>query len=103
MRLFVNFPNCGKVYLTVCVEYRSLLPPVLQVKCPKDDVVMIFVRNQVMAEADGVATIGGAIIGGLIGILAGPIGILAGGVLGGLVGSGAEAQDKEAVRRFNES
>src|SRR5580704_15671056 len=54
--------------------------------------------NNVIAEAETNSTAAGAVVGGLIGLLAGPIGILAGGLLGGAMGSEG---DKAEVQRVN--
>lgn len=102
MRLYVQSPECGKVYLSLKADFRYQLPQYIEIKC-KNNSTRYFQNYDVVAEPDKVATLGGAIIGGLIGALAGPVGILVGGIMGGGIGSGVESQDNEAVRRFNSS
>ena len=59
--------------------------------------------NNVFAVADSNDTITGAIVGGVIGLLAGPIGIIAGGLLGGAIGNGGDKTEISNVDNFNSS
>jgi hypothetical protein len=59
--------------------------------------------NDVIAESSNSDTTGGAIIGGLLGLLGGGIGILIGGVAGGLIGGIRDNDEKEVIEKFNNS
>ncbi len=63
----------------------------------------IYSVNEVFAEKEGSDTATGALIGGILGILGGPIGFIVGTTTGGLVGNSSENQEDEAVRYFNKS
>lgn len=87
MKLYVESPEYGRVYLSLKADYRYQLPSKISVKCP-DNSIKYFQNYEVNAKADKVATISGAVIGDLIGALAGSMGILIGGIIGGGIGSG---------------
>lgn len=57
----------------------------------------------VYAEGSSNSTAAGTVIGGLIGLLGGPIGLLTGGTIGALVGNNQDSEEKEKVNRFNRS
>ena len=59
--------------------------------------------NQVIAESGENNTATGAIVGGLIGLLAGPAGVILGGVIGGTLGKSSDNDDLSSVRKFNQS
>uniref|UniRef100_UPI004049D815 hypothetical protein n=1 Tax=Flavobacterium sp. TaxID=239 RepID=UPI004049D815 len=59
--------------------------------------------NQVFAEKESSNTVAGGIIGGSIGLFAGPIGFLAGVFVGGLIGNSSETKEEEEVNQFNRS
>ena len=59
--------------------------------------------NDVKAEAESSDTAAGAILGGLIGLIGGPIGVLTGTTIGGLIGNSSESEENKQVRTFNRS
>jgi len=110
MRLFVHrCENCGqKIYLDVVMASRSQLRQHFQgdyfyVTCNHCGFRNIFNVNQVFAEIEPGSPIKGGIIGGLLGLVAGPIGVLIGGGLGAMVGSNTEKEERNRVFFFNNS
>lgn len=59
--------------------------------------------NQVYAVANAKNIGPGAIIGGLIGLLLGPEGLIIGGLLGGAIGNEDDQKDSKKVQQFNQS
>jgi len=59
--------------------------------------------NEVLAEMEDSNTTAGVIIGGLIGILGGPIGIITGATIGGMIGNSNDSTEKEKISAFNSS
>lgn len=45
----------------------------------------------------------GALVGGLVGLLGGPIGMIIGGSLGAVIGDANDAEERKMVTNFNES
>lgn len=111
MKLFVICRNYReKVYVTFNnpVFERRDISPSFTIICPKCNSHEFFSNRDVYAEPDAPeATSGaitsGAIIGGLIGLLAGPEGAIIGAGIGGMIGAGARERNQNAVRRFNQS
>jgi hypothetical protein len=106
MKLFVICRNYReKVYLTFNnpVFERRDISPSLTVTCPRCNSQEFFSNRDVYAEPDASDATSGAIIGGLIGLLAGPEGAIIGAGIGGMIGAGARERDQNAVRRFNQS
>lgn len=104
MKLYVEFPNCGRIFLSSRAQFRHNLPEIFTLRCPKNGTTCTFRRSDVKASSDSLATIGGGIIGLIAGgLIAGPIGLILGGLLGGGIGGGADSQDIEAAKRFNQS
>lgn len=102
MRLYVlNRITNEKIYLKVEASTRPHLAKIIGktfgVNGHKYSV------NDVYAETGSSSTAAGAVVGGLLGILGGPIGILVAGGLGTIVGSGFDSDDKKKVRVFNNS
>lgn len=62
-----------------------------------------FSVNDVFAESDEGGLTAGAIIGGVIGLIAGPGGAIVGGTLGGLLGNSNDKDERNKVQRFNNS
>jgi len=57
--------------------------------------------NDVIAETNANNIAAGAIFGGLIGLLGGPIGILAGGLIGGMLGNEGDKGESQKVNYLN--
>ena len=63
----------------------------------------IYDVSEVRAISDSSGTAGGAVIGGLLGLLAGPGGLLIGAGLGGAIGNSTDNDDQKRVKIFNNS
>lgn len=102
MRLYVNCPNTGhRIYLANVVEHRSQLVPWFTLSCPHEPgFYHQYSRNNVIAEPEGGSLAGGAVAGGLVGLLGGPIGIILGGMIGAALGASAEEEEQRRVQRF---
>lgn len=102
MRLYVVCPNTRlRIYLANVVEYRSQLIPWFTLSCPHEyGVYHQYSRNDVIAEPELGSLAGGAVAGGLVGLLGGPIGIILGGMIGAALGASAEDEERIRVRRF---
>lgn len=59
--------------------------------------------DSVVAEKESSNATAGIIIGGLIGLLAGPLGAVTGSTAGGLIGSSADQDEEKKVSIFNNS
>lgn len=101
MKLFVNTRR-GKKYLNVTASTRGALANMIGSNWFIIDGVTYSV-DEVYAEEDENSTASGVVIGGLIGLLAGPVGVIGGGILGGLIGNGNDNKDNQKVRLFNNS
>jgi hypothetical protein len=102
MRIFVRNPQGVKEYLNIPASNRRELAQRI------GGAWFTFNRNQyhvhqVVAESDSNNLTSGAIIGGIIGLLAGPFGILVGGTLGGALGNEGDKTENEKVNYFNRS
>lgn len=106
MRLFVICKSCGrKTYLNIYANSRRDLirryGKYLTIRCPACNHENRYHVGEVFAE-EGVSKVpAGAIVGGLVGLLGGPPGVIFGGGIGALIGGTADATEKERVRRFN--
>lgn len=105
MKLYMDCHCCGKkIYLDSNAETRYDLlnqwGPTFQIMCPHCKQQSFYDVNEVNGEFDNKAA-PGAVVGGLIGLLAGPIGLIAGGTLGGLIGNNISDAEKKKVERFN--
>lgn len=109
MRLFIRgCNNCQRpIYLNVVEPTRGQLANRIgyyfQVECPHCRGDVQHSVNDVFAEPDPPATPAGAIVGGVIGLIGGPIGMLIGGGLGTLWGANVDEEERRRVDRFNGS
>lgn len=101
MKLFINTQR-GKKYLNGIASTRGALANKIGSNWFIIDGATYSV-DEVYAEEDDNSTAAGAVIGGLIGLLAGPVGVIGGGVLGGLIGSESDNKDNQKVKFFNNS
>ena len=60
-------------------------------------------NRNVFAEAEAGQTTGGAVLGGLVGLLGGPIGLILGGAAGAMLGAANENSEQTKANRFNQS
>ncbi len=102
MRLYVVCPNTRqKIYLSNVVEHRSQLIPWFTLSCPHEPGIFHqYSSNDVFPEAEAGSLIGGAIAGGLVGLLGGPEGIVLGGMIGAAMGASKEEEERKKVQRF---
>ncbi|TAJ05070.1 hypothetical protein DMA11_23625 [Marinilabiliaceae bacterium JC017] len=61
-----------------------------------------YIRD-VRAQKDTNDTYIGIIVGGILGLIVGPLGIIVGGATGGIIGSGSDARKLKHVKKFNRS
>jgi len=103
MRFYAICPRRNlRIYLTFAVERRSQIDAAFTVKCPFDQEIHTFRREDVIAAPSLGASIGGAVLGGIIGaIVAGPLGAILGGGAGLLAGDTAEKEELQKVKNFN--
>lgn len=107
MKIYCNCNFCNsKIYFASSAQTRQQLVNswglYFSANCNSCQSQNQFNVNLVKAEPSHsktpfVTTVGG----GLIGIIAGPIGVLIGLAAGGIVGRVASSKDEEAVNRFN--
>ncbi len=103
MKLYVKGKKTGKkIYIKATAKSRSALAKKIggsffKIRSYKYSV------NEVFAEKDGSDTATGAGIGGLIGLVGGPIGFIIGGTLGGLIGNSSDSTEEADVKNFNSS
>ncbi|MDR1226060.1 MAG: hypothetical protein LBK47_04085 [Prevotellaceae bacterium] len=100
MKLYVKTESGEKVYLNISAATRAELSQ----KIGSNHFTIrgvLYSVNDVKAEKDRNTTTG-AVIGGALGILGGPLGIAIGSGLGALVGRAISGEDSE-VDRFNYS
>ncbi len=101
MKLYVKCPTFNKrVYITNKIIFRSELPKYFKIKCPFEDKIHAYNRNDVNAEPEKGYLAGGAILGGLIGFLGGPLGIIIGGLAGTVLGDAIERKDIVKTNHF---
>lgn len=92
-----------RIYLSLNVEKRSQISEYFTIYCPFDGETHEYRRIDVVAEPILGASVGGTIIGGLIGaIVAGPLGAILVGGAGLVTGSRAEQEERLRVQRFEE-
>lgn len=94
-KLYVTFPRP--------IENREDIPYYFEIFCQHCGVNKNFSRNDVIVEAESNFTAGGAVVGGLLGILGGPIGLVLGGAIGGLLGANADSEEQKRLRQFDQS
>lgn len=101
MRLFVNHKG-KKVYLNSQASSRVQFSKELGSQWFSIDSVLYTV-NQVQAEATPGSTVVGAAFGGIVGLIAGPIGVISGATLGGIIGNKSDESERIKVQNFNRS
>lgn len=104
MKLYVNCKRTNnRIYLTFnnLVYERIDIPSQLYIRCPHHD-KEYYSNRDVIAEVSNIIEVGsGALLGGLVGALAGPTGVIVGAGLGSIITRISKQHDIEAVRRFN--
>lgn len=102
MKLFVVNSRNQKIYLNQVAPTRTALANNIGNE-------FFNIRGEVYsawdvyAEPSTASTASGTVIGGLIGLVGGPLGLLAGGAIGAIVGNNQDTTDQERVNRFNRS
>lgn len=102
MRLYVVNNRNQKVYIDVIAPTRAILANRIGNEFFNINGEVYSVWD-VYAEVNSNSTAAGTVIGGLIGLIGGPIGLLTGGTIGALVGNTQDSTDKEKVNQFNRS
>ena len=82
---------------------RGQLPSNFYLTCPICHQTLLYYPIDVFAESSEITTAGGALPGGLVGLLLGGIPAILGTLVGGILGGTREKQDAEAVEEFNYS
>ncbi len=102
MRLYVVNNRNQKVYIDLVAPTRAVLANRIgnEFFNIHGEVYSVW---DVYAEVNSNSTAAGTLIGGLIGLVGGPIGLLTGGTIGALVGNTQDTTDKEKVNQFNRS
>lgn len=106
LRLYVicRNPQCNtRIYLQSPAQLKTELPIFFSLQCSNCNLHHTYSRNEVIAETNNGAGIGGAVAGGALGLIGGPIGLILGAIIGGIAGGAADREDEEKVRRFNEA
>jgi hypothetical protein len=110
MKLYLkNCPNCGhRNYLGVQASTKNGLRvhfggDNFYATCGNCGHQAIYYVQDVKAFSDSNVTPGGAIAGGLIGLLGGPLGLVIGGIAGGLLGTANDNEDQRKANVFNAS
>jgi hypothetical protein len=103
MRLFVYCGYCkNKFYIASPAKLRSEIPQSFYLTCPICHQTYLYTSKHVFAETSETFTgAGGALVGGLAGLLLGGIPALIGAIAGAILGGGKEKHDSDAVKRFN--
>lgn len=106
MRLYVT--HCDRrIYLGISASDRYQLAESVgtrfRVQCPRCGGYYDYSVDEVVAEPESGAAPGGAILGGLIGLIGGPLGMLIGGGVGTLWGAKADQDEERKANRFNRS
>lgn len=104
MRFFVIDEKEHKIYVTFAypVERRSDIPYQFTVFCEICNEELYFNSQDVRAEIGTDSTLGGALVGGALGLVVGPQGALLGAIIGGLLGANTNSDDQRKLHRFNE-
>lgn len=102
MKLYVCNRNNRKEYIDLVAPTRRHLAAIIgNPKFFLDDIS--YTVNDVYAESDNNDTVSGVILGGLVGLLGGPVGLIIGGATGALIGNNREDDDQIRVSKFNRS
>lgn len=100
MRLYVTCPiSQEKIYVDIKAKHRVHITP-FTIECPHDGGIHHYTWDDVEAEPGRGTVAGGALVGGLIGLLGGPIGVVLGGTAGALIGANTGDEEKRKVREF---
>lgn len=103
MKLYITDKQTGeKKYLGVSASSRGELFQILG----STSFILegkVYDVNDVFAEIEDSNTTAGVVIGGLIGILGGPIGMITGATIGGIIGNSNDTTEKERISTFNSS
>lgn len=101
MKLFITTGAGEKIYLRLIAATRSELAT--QIGSPWFTINdrTYHVRDVKAETSNSTAT--GAVVGGMIGILLGPVGIIGGSLIGGLLGNESDKGETQAVNYFNSS
>lgn len=104
MKLFINSKSTEqKIYLNLSANVRNDL----RIRFGGDYFTIgdgfIYTVHEVFAEGESNNTAGGAVIGGLLGVLGGPLGLLVGAGLGGMIGNSSDQDENKRVNTFNNS
>lgn len=102
MRLYVFDRKNNKVYLNLVVSTRQNLARQIGSRYFYLGNTRYSV-NDVFAEIENDNTAPGALIGGALGLLGGPIGVAVGLALGGILGNSTNDDETLKVKRFNTS
>jgi hypothetical protein len=96
--------HCGhRIYLTSPATTRSEIPAWFQLQCPQDQSFYLYSSRSVVAQPESGHTAGGAFLGGIVGLLGGPIGLILGGAAGAMLGAANENTEVAKANRFNQS
>lgn len=102
MKLYIKDPNGNRIYIRHIAPSR----PVLAQKLGARDFSLQgrrYTVNDVIAENDGTKTTAGAVIGGILGLIFGPVGVIGGGAIGGLIGNTSDTNEENQANEFNKS
>ncbi len=102
MKLFVTNPQGLKEYISISAYSRKDLANKIGGEWFTLSGNQYHVHH-VVAEGDSNNLATGAVIGGLIGLLGGPIGLLIGGGLGTVIGGEEDKGESQKVNFFNQS
>jgi hypothetical protein len=110
MKLFVDrCDSCqSKIYLkNVAITRTDLRRQIgfenFHLRCGTCQNEHIYSIYRVFAESEKTSTATGAVVGGLLGLLGGPVGLLIGGGLGAAIGGADDTEEQRRVDNFNES
>lgn len=109
MRLHVSCENCGqRMNININSSTRNNLRyhfggDEFYATCRNCGHRGIYNVSRVRATADSNTTPGGAIAGGLLGLIGGPLGMVIGGVLGAAIGNANDLEDNRKTDLFNNS
>lgn len=105
MRHYVLCHICrNKIYFATDARRRFELPPQFSLRCASCQNLLDYYNSEVIAEVGELNKEGGAVLGGLLGLIAsGGAAAVLGAILGGLIGESHEKIERDAVREFNGS